>query len=269
MKISFIGGGNMGEAMLSALLERGLTSPGDVAVSDISEERRQYLREKYGISVTDDNPGAVKDAEVIVMAVKPQHLAEPMAELSGQLESGQLVLSIIAGAKIRTLAEGLAHRCIVRVMPNTPAQIGEGMSVWTATAEVSERQKELAGSILGAIGKEIYVDDEKYLDMATAVSGSGPAYFFLFVEALVEAAESIGFSRNVALGLVLQTMLGSGHLIQKSGKSPAELRRMVTSPGGTTAEALSEFDKGGFTRLVRRAVEAAFNKARILGREQK
>lgn len=265
MKIAFIGGGNMGAAMFSSLLNRGLASPRDVIVSDISKERCDFLKKEYGISATHDGPGAIKGADVIVLAVKPQYLAEPMSELSGKIESGQLVLSIMAGVTINTLSEGLAHRSIVRVMPNTPAQIGEGMSVWTATREVTEKQKELAGTILGAIGKEIYVDDEKYLDMATAVMGSGPAYFFLFVEALVEAAESIGFSPDVAKELVLRTMLGSGHLIEKSDKSPAELREMVTSKGGTTAEALGVFERGKFKNLIRQAVQAAYNRAKRLG----
>jgi len=150
-------------------------------------------------------------------------------------------------------------------MPNTPAQIGEGISVWTATAEVTELQKQWASSILGTMGEEIYVDDEKYLDMATAISGSGPAYFFLFVESLIESAVKIGLSPDVAEKLVLQTMLGSGHLLQKSDKSPAELRRMVTSPGGTTAAALLQFEKGGFSDLVRQAVTAAYNRAKELG----
>ena len=269
MKIAFIGGGNMGEAMLSAILAQGLGKPQDISVSDISETRRQYLKQKYGVSITGDNKKAVEKAEVVVLAIKPQNLAEVMAELNGKLKPAQLVLSIVAGATIKTLSSGLKHNRIVRVMPNTPAQIGEGMSVWTATAEVTRKQRGWAGSILGAIGREIYVDDEKYLDMATAVSGSGPAYFFLFVEALVEAAVQIGLSRDMAEELVLQTMLGSGHLIQRSGKEPAELRRMVTSPGGTTAEALAELDKGGFTNLVIKAVDAAYNKAKRLGGEQK
>jgi len=153
-------------------------------------------------------------------------------------------------------------------MPNTPAQIGEGISVWTTTAEVTEQQRKWTSVILGTMGKEIYFDDEKYIDMATAVSGSGPAYFFLFVEALVEAAVQIGLPQDVAQELALQTMLGSGHLIQKSGKQPTELRRMVTSPGGTTAEALLVLDKGGFSNLLRQAVSAAHNKAKRLGSKQ-
>jgi len=150
-------------------------------------------------------------------------------------------------------------------MPNTPAQIGEGISVWAATDEVTEQQREWAGSILGVMGKEIYVDDEKYIDMATAVSGSGPAYLFLFVESLVDAAVHIGLPRQTAQEVVLQTVLGSGHLIQKSGKEPAELRRMVTSPGGTTAEALLRLEKGGFSELLLQAVSAAYDKAKRLG----
>lgn len=192
-----------------------------------------------------------------------------MAGLSGQLKPAQLVLSIIAGATIQTLSVGLAHQRVVRAMPNTPGQIGEGISVWMATAEVTKKQKGWASSILGAIGKEIYVSDEDYLNMATAVSGSGPAYFFLFVEVLVAAAMRIGLPRDMAQELVLQTMLGSGHLIRKSGKEPAELRRMVTSPGGTTAEALLQLEKGGFANLVARAVRGAYDKARQLGEARK
>ena len=265
MKITFIGGGVMGEAMLSAILDKGLSMPQAISVSDIDEARRQYLEQEYGVAVMSDNRLAVTKGEVVVLAIKPQNLVEVMAELNGRFNSSQLVLSIIAGARIDTLWLGLNHSCVVRAMPNTPAQIGEGVSVWTATAEVTEQQKEWAGSILGAMGKEIYVDDEKYIDMATAVSGSGPAYFFLMVESLVNAAVHIGLPCDMAQELVLQTILGSGHFIQRSGKSPAELRTMVTSPGGTTAEALLQLEKGGFSDLVMQAVSAAYDKAKRLG----
>jgi len=265
MKIAFIGGGNMGEAMLSAILEKGLGLPQDIVVSDVDESRRQHVQQKHHVAVTGDNRQAIYQAQIVVLAIKPQNLAEVMSGLSGQLQSAQLVLSIIAGARIDTLCSGLSHRQIARAMPNTPAQIGEGMTVWTTSTETTKRQKEQASTILGAIGKEIYVDDERYLDMATAVSGSGPAYFFLFVEILIEAAVHIGLPRDVAQELVLQTMLGSGQLLRKSDKDPAELRRMVTSPGGTTAEALLELEKGGFASLIRQAVSAAHNKAKSLG----
>ncbi len=266
MKIAFIGGGNMGEAMLSALLEKGLSAPQAISVSDVVEARRRHLKQKYGVIAVSSNSSAVTGSDVVVLAIKPQNLAEILAELGGQLEPAQLVLSIIAGARVDTLRRGLKHDCIVRAMPNTPAQIGEGMSVWTATTGVTEQQKAWAGSILGAMGREIYVDDEKYIDMATAVSGSGPAYVFLFMESLVEAAVHIGLPRDMAQEVVLQTVLGSGHFAQKSGKELAELRRMVTSPGGTTAEAMLQFEKGEFTGLVRKAVAAAFDRAKELGK---
>lgn len=267
MKIAFIGGGNMGEAMLSSILDCGLAAPWEISVGNHADERRQYLGEKYDIAVTGDNLVSARSGEVVVLAVKPQQVAEVMADLAGQLKPSQLVLSIMAGVTIKTLRDGLKHNRIVRVMPNTPAQIADGMSVWTATPEVTKRQKGWASSILQSIGKEIYVDDEKYLDMATALHGSGPAYFFLFVEALTEAGAQIGLPRDMAQELVLQTMLGSGRLIEKSGKSPAELRQMVTSRGGTTAAALAELEKGEFARLVARAVQAAYNRAKELGGE--
>jgi pyrroline-5-carboxylate reductase len=265
MKIAFIGGGNMGEAMLAAILEKGLSTPENITVSDIAEARRQHLRQRYSIRAVSSNTEALTGKDVVVLAIKPQNLAEVMAELGGQLKSTQLVLSIVAGARINTISRGLKHRRVVRAMPNTPAQIGEGISVWTATTDVTKKQRAWASSILGAMGQEIYVDDEKFIDMATAVSGSGPAYFFLVMEALVDAAVEIGLPRPMARKVVLQTMLGSGHLMAKSGKEPAELRRLVTSPGGTTAAALLHLDKGGFSRLLIGAVKAAYDKARKLG----
>jgi pyrroline-5-carboxylate reductase len=265
VEIAFIGGGNMGEAMLSAILAKGLSRPQTISVSDTSKARCQHLEQKYGVAVMSDNRQAANRGDVVVLAIKPQNLVEVMAELNGQLKPIQLVLSIIAGARIDALRHGLNHNCVVRAMPNTPAQIGEGITVWTATPEVTESQKGWAGSILSAMGKEIYVDDEKYIGMATAVSGSGPAYIFLFMESLVDAAVHIGLPRSMAQELVLETILGSSHFVQRSGKSLAELRRMVTSSGGTTAEALLQLEKGGFSELVKQAVSAAYDKAKSLG----
>jgi len=255
----------MGEAILSAILDKGLSTSQAVSVSDTSEARRQHLEQRYNVAVMSSNRQAVDKADVVVLAIKPQNLAEVIAELNGRLTQKQLVLSIIAGARIDTLCLGLNHNYVIRAMPNTPAQIGEGMSVWTATPDVTESQKGWAGSILGAMGKEIYVDDEKYIDMATAVSGSGPAYCFLFMESLIDAALNIGLPHDIAEPLVLETILGSVHFAQRSGKPLAELRRMVTSPGGTTAEALLQLENGGFSELVKQAVSAAYNKAKSLG----
>jgi pyrroline-5-carboxylate reductase len=265
MKIAFIGGGNMAEAILSAILKNKLAAPGDVTVSDIVEARRSYLESKYSVAVTSDNLQAIENKDIVVLAIKPQVLAEVAALLKGRLKPSQMVISILAGKSIAAIRAGLTHECIVRAMPNTPAQIGEGITVWTATPRVSERQKQTAASILGVMGLEIYQDDEKYLDMATAVSGSGPAYVFLFVEALANAAARLGFSQEESQKLVLQTLLGAGRLLQKSGKTPQELRRMVTSPGGTTAEAIAVFEQGGFQALVDKAVTAAYEKAKKLG----
>jgi pyrroline-5-carboxylate reductase len=265
MKITFIGGGNMGEAILSAVLGKHLATVQSVTVSDVSPERRQYLAKQYDIHVSDDNRQAVAGADVVVLAIKPQNLSEVMAELKGTLAPEQLVLSIIAGARLDTICQGLGHQAVIRAMPNTPAQIGKGMTVWTPTKDVTGQQRELASSVLGVMGHEIAVDNEDQIDMATAVSGSGPAYLFLFVEALTDAAVQLGLSLEIAQELVLTTILGSGQLIEESGREPAELRRMVTSPGGTTAAALKEFDQGNFHDLIARAVRAAYERAKQLG----
>jgi pyrroline-5-carboxylate reductase len=265
MKIGFIGGGNMAEAILSAILREKLASSGDIAVSDVAEARRSYLEGKYTVKVMSDNKEILPDNDVIVLAIKPQTLTDVMTGIKGLIKPQQLVISIIAGKSIRTISTGLDHNCIVRSMPNTPAQIGEGMTVWTATPQVNARQKKLAAAILGVMGLEVYVDDEKYLDMTTAVSGSGPAYVFLFVESMISAAEKLGFTPEISQKIVMQTLLGSSHLLEKSGKPPQELRRMVTSPGGTTAEAIATFEQGGFAELVSRAVTAAYEKAKKLG----
>ena len=257
----------MGEAMLSALLDKRLCAPEEISVSDVDESRRQHIERQYRVGVTADNQLVIYKADVVVLAVKPQNLTDVMTDLSGRLSPTQLVLSIIAGARIDTLRQGLNHGFLVRAMPNTPAQIGEGITVWTATTEVIEPQKQAARSILTVMGKEIHVDDEQMIDMATAVSGSGPAYLFLFVELLTDAAVNIGLPHDMAQELVLETILGSGHLIQKSDKQPAELRTMVTSPGGTTAEALLQLEKGGFAGLLTQAVRAAHEKAKKLGKE--
>ncbi len=264
MRIGFIGGGIMGEAMIKSLLAKGVANPGDITVSDVSEARRDLLKERYGVKASADNREAVDDAQVVVLAVKPQELGKVLGELKG-LSAQQLVLSIVAGANLDKLGQELGHSSLVRAMPNMPAQIGEGMTVWTATAEVNQKQKEMAQSILAALGDEIHVSSEKYIDMATALSGSGPAYVFLVIEALVDAGVHIGFPRDMAEKLVVQTVLGSARAVEVTGKHPAELRNMVTSPGGTTTEGLLQLETGGLRSLLLKAVIAAYNKAKDLG----
>jgi pyrroline-5-carboxylate reductase len=266
MRIVFIGGGTMGEVMVKCLLAKGVTAPQDIIVSDVSPFRRELLSKEYGVSTLADNGKAISGAGLIILAVKPQDLAHVMEEIlkANSLQPTALVLSIIVGASLPSLCRGLNHLSIIRAMPNMPAQIGQGMTVWTATTEVSPKQKEIAQSVLGALGQELYVPDEKYIDMATALSGSGPAYIFLFIEGLIDAGVHIGLPRDIARKLVIQTMLGSALAAQNIAKHPAELRNMVTSPGGTTTEALLRLEKGGLRSLLIEAIAAAYSKAQHL-----
>jgi len=263
MRIAFIGGGAMGEAMVRCLLTKKVAAPQDIVVSDISPVRRELLSREYGVSTSADNRKAVVNASLIILAVKPQNLSQVMEEIRG-LAPQQLVLSIVAGATLSTLCQGLNHSSVIRTMPNMPAQIGEGMTIWAATTEVDRRQKKLAQTVLGVLGKEIHVTDEKYLNMTTALSGSGPGYVFLFIEALIDAGVHIGLSRDISQELVIQTILGSTRIVEKTGKHPADLRNMVTSPGGTTTEALLQLEKGRFRSLILKAVAAAYKKAERL-----
>jgi len=264
-KFALIGGGTMGGAIVAGLLSRGLLPPQRIMVSDVRVERVAELQELHRIRGMTDNLEAVAEADVVVLAIKPQVLPEVMRELRGKLPTGALVISIVAGASISLLKEGLAHPAIVRVMPNTPVQVGEGMAVWTASEAVSLAQRDQASAILRALGEEVYVKEEKYLDMATALSGSGPAYVLLFLEALIDAGVYMGFARPIAEKLAWQTMWGTLTLIRERGGHPAVLRNQVTSPGGTTAEALQVLERGGVRALVTEAAWAAYQKARKLG----
>ena len=263
--LAFIGSGAMAEAMIKGILNNGLTDPQRIIASGPRPERGRELEERYGVRSTTDNKEAAQAGDIVVLSVKPQVLPFVLDDLRSLIRSHQLVFSIVAGAGTETIARGLQHGAIVRVMPNTPAQMGQGMSVWTGTPEVTEEQRTQAKAILQALGKEIYVEDEDALDMATAVSGTGPTYVFLMMEALVEAAVHLGFSRRVARKLVIQTVLGSVLFAEESGTHLAELRNMVTSPGGTSAEAIYQLEKGGLRTIISKAVWAAYQKSRLLG----
>ncbi len=265
MKIAFIGAGSMGEAIIAALLKGKLTSRRDIYACDIDSARLTTIGKKYRVNCASHIGKAISDAAVIVLSVKPQSLTSVMKDLKGKLGESQLVFSIVAGASLDTLRKGLAHEAIIRAMPNAPAQVGQGMSVWTATRAVTAAQKETAKAILHAMGEEVYVADEKQIDMATAVSGSGPAYIFLMMEALTDAAVHIGLPRKTAEKLVIQTVLGSAYLSKETGKHAAELKNMVTSPGGTTAEGLLCLEKGGLRAIIAQGVIAAYEKAQRLG----
>jgi pyrroline-5-carboxylate reductase len=266
-KIAVIGPGVMAEAVIAGLLRRKLADPKNIIAAGPRMERGGELSKKYEIKSTTDNASAVHEADVVLLSVKPQRLTEVMKSLKG-IRSDALVLSIIAGATLKKLSTGLKHKAIVRSMPNTPGQIGEGITVWTASREVTEEQQEMTRAILGALGEEVFVEDESYLDMATALSGSGPAYVFLFTEALIDAGVHMGFPRRIAEQLVLQTIKGSASFYEGASRHPATLRNQVTSPGGTSAEALYYLEKAGFRTAISRAVWAAYQRSLELGREK-
>jgi pyrroline-5-carboxylate reductase len=268
-RIAFIGPGAMAEAMIRGLVVGELVSPAQVIAAGPRSARVEELQSKYGIHISTDNAMAAEGADVVVLAIKPQMLNHVMQGLKGHIRPDALVLSIIAGARIATMEHGLNHHAIVRAMPNTPAQIGQGMTVWTASPSVTMAQRAQAQAILRALGEEIFVEDEEYLDMATALSGTGPAYVFLFMEAMVDAGVHLGFPRYIAEKLVLQTVKGSVEYAQQTPQHLARLRNQVTSPGGTSAEALYYLEKAGFRTALSRSIWAAYQRSSQLGRGKK
>ena len=262
---AFIGAGVMGEAMIKGLLQQQLLAPENIVASDPRGDRLEALRGRYGIEVTTDNAAAASAADVLVLSVKPQVMDAVLPELRGQVDGVRLILSIVAGVTIKTISDNLLNVRVVRSMPNTPGQIGNGITVWTASPEVGAEERAQAEALLGAMGEHIYASDERFLDMATALSGSGPAYVFMFMEALVDAGVHMGFARRDAEQLVTQTLLGSVLYAQQSGLHPAQLRNQVTSPGGTTAAALHEMEKGGLRTVLSEGVWAAYRRSQALG----
>ena len=264
-KIAFIGAGVMGGTLIAGLVNNGLVSPDQITAADPDEARRQDLVNQYGINTTAINADAVEDADIVVIAVKPQFLEDALNGLRGRADGAGLILSIVAGTTISTIVEELHNNRVVRTMPNTPGQIGQGMTVWTATYEVMDEYKALARSILSAMGAELYVKDEDYLDMATALSGSGPGYVFLIIESMIDAGVRMGFNRQQATQLVLQTIKGSVLYAEQSGTHPTILRNQVTSPGGTTAAGLYEMENKGLRTAIADGVWAAYQRAIELG----
>jgi pyrroline-5-carboxylate reductase len=253
--------------MIAGLLKGEEVGPEQIVASHPREERRDALRRTHGIQAVESNVDAVRNADVIVLGIKPQMLGRVGRELAPVLREGQLVISIIAGATTKALANVLRHPQLVRSMPNTPAQLGKGMTVWYATPEVTVAQRAQASTLLGSLGAELSVDDEKLVAMATAVSGTGPTYVFLVMEALIDAAVHLGFPRHVAHDLVIETLEGSTLFAKASGMHPAQLRNMVTSPGGTSAAALHELESGRLRTVLSEAVWAAYRRTEELGRQ--
>ena len=268
-RLAFVGAGVMAESMIAGLLKQDLVTAQNITASHPREDRRKRLQQRYGVRAVESNRDAARGADLVLLTIKPQVLQSVMKQLFGTLEPEQVVVSVIAGAPIDTLVQGLGHEEVVRVMPNTPAQIGQGMSVWHATPSVKDDQIRRVQAALGALGVELRVDEEKYVDMATALSGTGPTYVFLMMEALIDAGVHMGFPRRIAEEIVLQTVSGSVAFARDSGKHMAELRNMVTSPGGTSAEAIYQMEKGGLRTVLSRAVYAAYQRTQTLAARER
>ena len=268
-RLAFIGCGVMAESIVAGLLRQKLVAPEQIAASHPRANRRAELADKYGIEVFEHNPEAVgflpETDAIVVLCVKPQRISLVLQEIKSSVKPAQIVASIISGAKIETISEALDNRLIVRTMPNTPAQIGAGMTAWTCAEAVSVEQKAQIKTLLAALGKELYVENEHQIDMATALSATGPTYIFMMMEAMTDAGVHLGFSREVSKELVQQTMLGSTLFAIESHKHPAELRNMVTSPGGTSAEAIYQMEKGSLRTVLSKAIYAAYQRAVDLG----
>jgi len=265
----FVGPGVMAEAMASGLVRKAGVAPGQILMSGPNSSRLQELADRHGLATTTDKRRAVQSASTIVLAVKPQSLPRAALDLKGNVPKECLVISIVAGVPLWKLDELLDHDRLVRAMPNTPAQVGEAITVWTATPEVTQAQREIARKLLSAIGQEVFVEEEDYLDMATALSGTGPAYVYLFMEALVDAGVHLGFPRRLAEQLVVQTVKGSVAYYESMPKHFAGMRNQVTSPGGTTAAALYYLEKAGFRTALSRAIWAAYERSTQLGQGKK
>lgn len=264
-RIAFVGSGVMAEVMIKGLLTRGVISPDRIWAAGPRQERADQLIASYGVRGTTDNLEAVASADIVVLSVKPQTLAKVLKQIRGGIRHEHLVMSIIAGARMATIASALGHPAIVRCMPNLPCQIHRGMTIWTATREVAEPVREHVRSILQTMGKEIYVPDETDVDRATAVNGTGPALIAHFVKSIEDGANFIGESRSLARRSVLETILGTAEMILSSDRHMGELIDSVTSPGGTTSRALHVLHQGRFSAVLTDAIDAAYRRTVEMG----
>ncbi len=262
--ISFIGGGNMAQALIGGLISRGQPVT-RITVSDPIEQIRELLLEKE-LNVTDDNAVAIQHADVVILAVKPQALSNVLKPLHGRFEN-KLIISIVAGAEVESIRHLTGAERVVRVMPNTPALVQTGAHGLYAPAEVSQADRDLASQILAATGLTIWVNSEAQIDAVTAVSGSGPAYFFCMMESMIRAGKNMGLDEKVATALTLQTALGAAQMAITSSNSPAELRKNVTSPNGTTQAALEVFDRAQISQNIQTALAAAQKRSQELAQE--
>jgi len=263
IKVSFIGGGKMTTSMVNNLIANKLLLPKQITISDHNKSKNEYFRSKWNIHTINDNYNACKNSDVVILAVKPQAIDKVFNNLENL--SDKLICSVIAGVTLNTYQTKLKSNVkFVRIMPNTPCIIGEGMSVWCSN-QLELDDINVVKSILQSFGKEMYVDDEKYLDIATAVSGTGPTYLYLLAESMIDSGVHLGLSREKTKEIVYQTILGSIQYTINSNVHPAILRNDITSPGGTSAEALYILEKNGFRGIISDAIWAAYNKSKQLG----
>ncbi|KHK65133.1 MULTISPECIES: pyrroline-5-carboxylate reductase [Pseudomonas] len=259
-RIAFIGAGNMAASLIGGLRAKGLEAA-QIRASDPGEETRNRVSAEHGIETFADNAKAIDGADVVVLAVKPQAMKSVCEALRPNLQPHQLIVSIAAGITCASMNNWLGAQPIVRCMPNTPALLRQGVSGLFATEQVTTAQRQQAEQLLSAVGLAVWLDTEQQLDAVTAVSGSGPAYFFLLIEAMTAAGEKLGLPRETAAQLTLQTALGAAHMAVSSDVDAAELRRRVTSPAGTTEAAIKSFQAGGFEALVEKALGAAAHRS--------
>lgn len=268
-RIAFIGGGNMAASLIGGLRAQGIPAT-SLCASDPGADKRAELEAAHGIETFGDNGQAVANADVVVLAIKPQVMQTVCRDLAGHLRSNQLIVSIAAGINCASLQHwlgGQTPRSIVRCMPNTPSLLRQGVSGLYANAQVSEQQKQQAEQLLSAVGVALWLEEEGLIDAVTAVSGSGPAYFFLMIEAMTAAGEQLGLPRETAAQLTLQTALGAARMACENDIEAAELRRRVTSPNGTTEAAIKAFQAGGFESLVQQAINAAAQRSAELAEQ--
>jgi pyrroline-5-carboxylate reductase len=259
-RIAFIGAGNMAASLIGGLRAKGLDAA-HIRASDPGAETRARVGTEHGIEVFADNADAIQDADVVVLAVKPQAMKAVCEAIRPSLKPNQLVVSIAAGITCASMNNWLGAQPIVRCMPNTPALLRQGVSGLYATTEVNAEQRQQAQELLSAVGVALWLDEEQQLDAVTAVSGSGPAYFFLLIEAMTAAGVKLGLPAEIAAQLTVQTALGAAHMAVASDVDAAELRRRVTSPAGTTEAAIKSFQAGGFEALVEKALGAAAHRS--------
>ena len=263
-KLAVVGGGAMGEALLAAAIAQDVCSPAAIVVGEPVPDRRAHLAETHGVGVDSDNARVVAGADVVILAIKPQQVQEVLPQLQESLSDDTLVISIMAGVPLGAIGSLLGSSSLVRAMPSILATIGEAATVWTATAATNSEQRAQAQAIFQAAGLELAVPDEHYLDMATAVNGSGPGFVFLLLEALIDGAVRVGLPRDTAAALIIQTVKGSALMAQNQDQHLAELRNLVTSPGGTTAAGLQALETGGVRAALSDAVMAAFRRSQEL-----